>query len=92
MTQINWTNHLIIIFGTKKIEEKEFYMALCVWEKYSKRELERQIESSYYQRYMLSTQMLAPVDVPHNEDARFIDSYVLEFLDLMRLSSPGAQI
>ena len=57
-------------------------MALCVREKYSKRELERQIESSYYQRTMLSTQTLSPVDVPHHENAHFLDSYVLGFLCL----------
>jgi predicted nuclease of restriction endonuclease-like (RecB) superfamily len=68
--------------GTKEVEEKEFYMALCIREEYSKRELERQIESSYYQRYMLSTQTLVPVEIPHNKNARFLDSYVLEFLDL----------
>ena len=82
LTQISWTNHLQIMSGTKGIEEKEFYLSLCIREKYSTRELERQIESSYYQRYMLSTQTLAPIDVPHNENIRFFDSYVLEFLDL----------
>lgn len=82
LTQISWTNHLQIMSGAKTIEEKEFYLALCAREKYSTRELERQIESSYYQRYMLSTQTLAPIDVPHNEKIRFLDSYVLEFLDL----------
>ena len=82
VTQISWTNHLLIMSGTKTIEEKEFYIGLCVKEKYSKRELERQISSAYYQRYMLSAQKLAPADIEHNENARFLDSYVLEFLDL----------
>jgi predicted nuclease of restriction endonuclease-like (RecB) superfamily len=82
LTQISWTNHLQIMSGIKSIEEKEFYLSLCVREKYSTRELERQIESSYYQRYMLSPQTLAPVSVPHNENVRFLDNYVLEFLDL----------
>jgi predicted nuclease of restriction endonuclease-like (RecB) superfamily len=80
VTQISWTNHLLILSGTKTIEEKEFYIALCIKEKYSKRELERQISSAYYQRYMLSTNQLAPVEVTHDENARFLDSYVLEFL------------
>ncbi|GHV57540.1 hypothetical protein FACS189460_4270 [Deltaproteobacteria bacterium] len=39
VTQISWTNHLLIMSGTKTIEEKEFYIGLCVKEKYSKREL-----------------------------------------------------
>ena len=82
VTQISWTNHLLILSGTKSIEEKEFYLSLCVKEKYSKRELERQLQSAYYQRYMLSTQELAPADVLHDESVRFLDSYVLEFLDL----------
>ena len=82
VTQISWTNHLLILSGAKTIEEKEFYIALCVKEKYSKRELERQISSAYYQRYMLSSKTLAPIDFPHNENTRFLDSYVLEFLDL----------
>ena len=30
LTQINWTNHLQIMSGTKSIEEKEFYLSLCV--------------------------------------------------------------
>ncbi|MCL2813899.1 MAG: PDDEXK nuclease domain-containing protein [Oscillospiraceae bacterium] len=82
VTQISWTNHLLILSGTKTIEEKEFYIALCIKEKYSKRELERQISSAYYQRYMLSSNTLAPSEALHNENIRFLDSYVLEFLDL----------
>jgi predicted nuclease of restriction endonuclease-like (RecB) superfamily len=82
VTQISWTNHLLILSGSKDIEEKEFYIALCVKEKYSKRELERQIDSAYYQRYMLSSEKLLPEIVANNENARFLDSYMLEFLDL----------
>jgi predicted nuclease of restriction endonuclease-like (RecB) superfamily len=48
VTQISWTNHLLILSGTKTIEEKEFYIRLCIKEKYSKRELERQIDSAYF--------------------------------------------
>ena len=39
VTQINWTNNLFILSGTKSIEEKEFYLRLCIQENYSKREL-----------------------------------------------------
>jgi len=30
VTQISWTNHLIILSSTKSIEEKQFYIALCI--------------------------------------------------------------
>ena len=41
VTQISWTNHLLIMSGSKTAEERHFYMALCAKEHYSKRELER---------------------------------------------------
>ena len=40
--------------------EREFYMRLCIKEGYSKRKLERQINSGYYERYMLSKEKLLP--------------------------------
>lgn len=83
VTQISWTNHLLILSGTKTIEEKEFYIGLCAKEKYSKRELERQLSSGYYHRYMLSSTAAAPASsLQQDSDNRFLDSYVLEFLDL----------
>jgi len=53
VTQISWTNHLLILSSTKSNEEKEFYIKLCIKEKYSKRELQRQPNASYFERYML---------------------------------------
>ena len=47
VTQISWTNHLLIMSGSKTAEERHFYMALCAKEHYSKRELERQIDTSF---------------------------------------------
>ena len=54
VTQISWTNNLMILSMTKTIEEKEFYIRMCIKNNYSKRELNRQISSGYFQRYMLS--------------------------------------
>lgn len=53
VTQLNWTNHLIILSKTKTDEEKEFYIRLSIKENYSKRELERQINSGYYGLFKL---------------------------------------
>ena len=82
VTQIGWTNHLVIMSGSKSAEERHFYMVLCAREHYSKREFERQIDSAYFERYMLSSQK--PVSERASEDVRasFLDTYVLEFLDL----------
>lgn len=82
VTQISWTNHLIIMSGCKTKEERLFYIKLCIKENYSKRELERQIDSAYYQRYLLSVNKPLPEVVPNVVKGNIFDTYVLEFLDL----------
>lgn len=82
--ELSWTNNLIILSRCKTIEEKEFYINLSIKERYSKRELERQIDSSYFQRYMLSDIKVSPVarEIAPEVSLAFKDSYVMEFLDL----------
>ena len=82
VTQLSWTNNLIIMSGAKSKEEREFYVKLAIKERYSKRELERQIDSSYYERAMLSNSQLLPEKVKSLPVNPFLDSYVIEFLDL----------
>lgn len=82
LTQISWTNHLAIMSKAKKVEERHFYIALCAKEQYSSRELERQIESGYYERYMLSKEKLLPETIEKLQINPFLDTYVMEFLDL----------
>ena len=81
LTQLSWSNHLLIMSGAKSDEEREFYMRLSIKERYSYRELERQIQSAYYERYMLSRQNLLPEKLPASANP-FLDSYVIDFLDL----------
>lgn len=82
VTQISWTNHLEILNATKTDEEREFYIQLCIKERYSKRELQRQLDSGYFERYMLSQKKLLPDIIPNKVKTQFLDTYVLEFLDL----------
>lgn len=82
VTQISWTNHLLIMSGAKSAEERHFYLSLCAKEHYSKRELERQMDSAYYERSMLSAKKLPPQAVPQRIRSSILDTYVLEFLDL----------
>ena len=82
LTQISWTNHLLIMSKAKSKEERDFYVALAAKNHYSSRELERQLDSSYYERYMLSSGKQPPELVPQNVRSSILDTYVLEFLDL----------
>jgi predicted nuclease of restriction endonuclease-like (RecB) superfamily len=82
--EISWTNNLIIFSRTKTEEEREFYLKLSLQEKYGKRELERQISSSFYERVMLGNANPPPVVREINIDlsSSFKDGYVFEFLNL----------
>ncbi len=84
LREISWTNHLMIISKTRSIEEKTFYLELTALERYSSRELERQLKSGYFERVMLANEKLSLVvrELPQNTKGVFKDSYILEFLDL----------
>ena len=82
LTQISWSNHLLILSGSKTAEERHFYINLCIKEHYSYRELERQINSAYYERYTLSAGKQPPEIVSSEVKSSILDTYVLEFLDL----------
>lgn len=81
VTQLSWTNHLLIMSASKNDEEREFYMRLAIKERYSKRQLERKMDSGYYERYMLSKNKLLPEQLQSQQNP-FLDRYVVEFLDL----------
>jgi len=69
LTELSWTNNLIILSKTTSIEEKEFYLNLSIKEKYTKRELERQINSAVYERFLLSQQKLSSMVRELKEDS-----------------------
>ena len=73
---------MLIFSRAKSIEERHFYINLCIKEHYSKRELERQFSSCYYERCMLSKDKILPEKVLGDKQNPFLDSYILEFLDL----------
>ena len=84
LTQLSWSNHIKLLSACKTNEERMFYMQLCIKEGYSARELARQVDSGYFERYMLSKSHLSPaVSQAHNDTGNiFLDNYVLDFLDL----------
>lgn len=87
VTQLSWTNNLLILSGSKNKEERHFYLKLSIKYNYSKRELDRQISSSYYERYILSDGNALPtttstIDENDYPNTKILDLYSLEFLDL----------
>jgi len=82
--EISWTNNLLIFSRCKTIEEMEFYLKIVKQENYSKRELDRQISASFFERTMIGNSKLSPAVRESNNDLSntFKDSYVFEFLNL----------
>lgn len=84
LTKLSWTHHLTLISRTKSNEELEFYLRLCIKENYSVRELERQINSSTFERVIIGNSSLTDtIKNTHPEINNVVkDSYIFEFLNL----------
>lgn len=80
--EISWSNNLLIMVGCKNDQAREFYIRLCIKYHYTKRELERQINSMLYERSMLSQEKYKAVLAKNEGLTALRDAYVFEFLDL----------
>ena len=82
--QLPWTHHLIILSQAKPTPTREFYILAAIKERWSKRELERQIQSGAALRRARVAKKVSPVVTQlHPSTAEeFKDAYSLEFLAL----------
>ena len=81
--ELPWTHNTIIFSRCKSAEEREYYLRLTVADKLNKRDLERQIDSAYFQRSLMATKLSPLVREIHPSISQvFKDNYVLEFLGL----------
>jgi predicted nuclease of restriction endonuclease-like (RecB) superfamily len=82
--ELSWTHNLLILSRSKRPEEREFYLRMAQHERWSKRELERQLNGALFERVVLSPVKLSPplAELHPDANAVFKDTYLLEFLDL----------
>jgi predicted nuclease of restriction endonuclease-like (RecB) superfamily len=82
--ELLWSHNLLILGKTKSDEEKEFYLRLAIKERWSKRELERQIDGALFERSVVSPPKLSPMVREIHPDAEniFKDVYLVNFLDI----------
>lgn len=82
--QLPWTHNLVILGRSKRPEEREFYIRMAVQERWSSRQLERQFNTAYFERAMLSPVKVSPAAIETHPEAQsiFKDAYVVEFLGL----------
>lgn len=82
--QLPWTHNLIILSQSKHAEEREFYLRMAIKERWSKRELERQLNTALFARMVLNPVKVSPAVTQLHPDALsvFKDSYIVDFLNL----------
>lgn len=91
-TQLNWTQYKLLL-SVDNQDKRDFYVAETVKNNWTSRQLERQINSSLYERLLMSSDRDDVLAVARKEkmpsDARQIikDPMFLEFLDLKREAS-----
>ncbi len=87
--ELPWSHNLAIFSRCKEDAEREFYVRLVINNKLSKRELERQIDSAYFERAVSGSTNVSPVLRESQSNIRHIfkDNYVLEFLGLPEIHS-----
>ena len=87
--ELPWSHNLAIFSRCKTQQERAFYLKLTIDEKYSVREIDRQISASLFERAMLDQPKLStPLREFHPQiSAAFKDNYVLEFLGLQETHS-----
>ncbi|WP_454870420.1 PDDEXK nuclease domain-containing protein [Pseudomonas lini] len=84
LRQLPWTQNLIILNQSKRPEEREFYLRMAIQEKWSSRELERQLKAALFERSVISPVKVSPLVRQMHPEAMsvFKDTYLVEFLDL----------
>jgi predicted nuclease of restriction endonuclease-like (RecB) superfamily len=84
VTQLPWTHHLILLSQTKHVEKRQFYMLAAIRQRWTKRELERQIRSGAVLRAAPRSKRLslAVTQTHPTAEDEFKDAYSLEFLGL----------
>jgi predicted nuclease of restriction endonuclease-like (RecB) superfamily len=82
--QLPWSHNLLIMSRCKRPEQRGFYLEMAQRNRWSRRELERQLAGSLFERVVLSpTKLSAPLRKLHPDAVSiFKATYLVEFLDL----------
>jgi predicted nuclease of restriction endonuclease-like (RecB) superfamily len=84
LRELPWSHNLAIFSRCKTAEERQFYLALAAKERYTFRELDRQISASFFERTLTAPGKLSTAlrEIHPGIGKAFKDTYVLEFLGL----------
>ncbi len=81
--ELSWSNNLIILENIENLLEIEFYLKIAIKERWSKRQLQRQIDTDLFTRYINVKDSNKTLPAKSKDTlAPFKDLYVLDFLGL----------
>ncbi len=84
LRELPWSHNLLIFGRCKRPEEREFYLRTATRERWSFRQLQRQLAGALFERTVLSPPKLSPLLTELHPTAVdiFKDAYLVEFLEL----------
>ena len=84
LRQLPWSSHLHIMGAARTAGERDFYLRMASRNKWTVRELERQIKAALFERTIGRPAKLSTAlrQIHPGAEAEFRDSYMLEFLGL----------
>ena len=82
--ELSWSHNILLLSKCNTNEEREYYIRKSLYENYSYRELERQIDSSDYERTLIGGAKLSTLQrvLPATVTQNFKEQYVLDFLNI----------
>lgn len=82
--QLPWSHNLLILSRCKRPEEREFYLRMARRDRWPRRELERQLAGSLFERVVLNPPRASASlkELHPGAEAVFRDAYLVEFLEL----------
>jgi predicted nuclease of restriction endonuclease-like (RecB) superfamily len=91
LRELSWSHNLAIMSRSKRDEEREFYLRMATRERWTFRELQRQLNGALFERVVFSPVKLStPLSEVHpTAGGVFKDTYLLEFLDLPASHTEG---
>jgi len=84
LRELPWSANLHVLTKCKRAEEREFYLRMATGQRWSVREVARQIDGGMFERAVLSPPKVSAAlrEVHPAAEAIFRDAYFVEFLDL----------
>ena len=84
LRELPWSSNLHILTRSKRPEEREFYLRMATQQRWSVREVARQIDAALFERAVLNPPKVSTAvrQLHPGAEAAFRDAYVVEFLDL----------